>query len=446
MALDNVFVNYTSGVDDPGNGAIGSPVKTINYGIGLANPEGNIYLRGGTHTTTTYIGNNIPSGSSGNPTIIQNYDDEDVVIQRSSGDTTALMYISLGGGTARSYITIIGSAGHPIIMDGDSNRAQGGIYFQSPGSGSHSNITLAYLEIRNTDDSGINTGKSTDLWFHDLEIHDVGTTTNLDHCIYVNQTTNSLFEDLELYNAFARGIQAQSSGIAASGNTFRRLNAHNNGAQGIAMNSGVGNIIEYCLSWLNGSCGIHFLGGSGHFAYNNSCYGNNTDSSAAQVQVDADTPNCTLRNNISLAGENSNWSLNGANTTQSNNVISGTAANIWTDPANGDFTLKNTAGTPHADVTSLIIDKGTSVGLGVDYYGTSVPQGVAVDIGATEWGSDPPDAPIATHNPTYTVSTIYGDVAVTLVKGTNNIVECTLSGTGAAALCVDNTNVTVVRN
>ena len=97
MALDNVFVNYTSGVDDPGNGAIGSPVKTINYGIGLANPEGNIYLRGGTHTTTTYIGNNIPSGSSGNPTIIQNYDDEDVMIQRSSGDTTALMYNSLDG-------------------------------------------------------------------------------------------------------------------------------------------------------------------------------------------------------------------------------------------------------------------------------------------------------------------------------------------------------------
>lgn len=447
MALDNVFVNYTSGVDDPGNGSIGSPVKTINYGIALTNPNGNTYLRGGTHVTTTYIGNNMPNGTNdASRYTLQNYDDEDVVIQRSGGDSTALMYISLGGGTARSYITITGSSGHPIIMDGNSKQAQGGIYFLTPGSGAHTGINLDYLEIRNVDDSGVNTGTSTGLRFRNLEIHDVGTATNLDHCLYVNGTTNSLFEDCEFYNAIAAGAQTQSSGVAASNNIFRRINTHNNGSQGFIINSGVGNRIEYCLIWLNGSVGLYFRGGSGHFAYNNVIYKNTQASSAANTQNDADTPNCTLKNNISIGGPNSQWSINGPGAVTSNNIITGTAANFWTDPDNGDFTLKNTAGTPHADVTSAIIDQGASVGLGTDYYGTSVPQGVAVDIGATEWGADPPDAPIATHDPAYTVSTVYGDVTVTLVKGTNNIVECTLSGTGAAALCVDNADVTVVRN
>lgn len=445
MALDNVFVNYTSGTDSPSNGAIGSPVKTVQYGIGLANPGADIWLRGGTHITTTYIGDNWLSGSSGNPTTLQNYDDEDVVIQRSGGDGTGMLYINKGGaGSAKSYITITGSAGHPIIIDGGSKSANGGVLYSSPASGSHSNIILGYLTIRNCDDSGIITGSSNNGWIHHIISHNNGTLLNQDHGLYVSgSSSDNLIEDCEFYENFARGFQNHGT-AAPSRNIYRRINSHNNGAQGMIFSNGTGCVIEYSLMWSNGSCGLQSTA-SGNFFYNNSCYNNNLNSSAPQVLISGS--GCTLRNNISLAGNNGNWTISGGSTTQSNNVFAtAVATDIWTDPANGDFSLKNTAGTPSASVTTYVIDQGVGVGLSQDFEGTSVPQGAAPDIGHLEWGADPPDAPSATHDTVYVVSTVYGDVSVTLVKGTNNIVECTLSGTGAAALCVDNTDVTLVRN
>ena len=191
-----------------------------------------------------------------------------------------------------------------------------------------------------------------------------------------------------------------------------------------------------------GSAGVLMRATSGNIvsAYNLSVYNTGVDpaSSAAGLLITNDAGTLNLRNCISLGNDGAN--LTGAHTgagTTSHNITSGTFSNFWTDAANDDFSLKVTATTA--------IDSGVSVGLTEDRDGTSVPQGAAVDIGAIEYGSDPPDGPAASHDVSYTVSTVYGDVAVTLVKGTNNIVECTLSGTGAAALCVDNTNVTVTR-
>lgn len=129
--------------------------------------------------------------------------------------------------------------------------------------------------------------------------------------------------------------------------------------------------------------------------------------------------------------------------TIANNVYNAVAATEWEAPTevapdDKNFNLKTGAGA--IDPSGM-----PSLGITEDITGTSRPQGSAVDKGAYEFGSDPPDGPGITHNPTYIVTTVYGDVAVTPVKGTNNIVEVTLQGTGAAALCVDNTNVTVTR-
>lgn len=453
MPQEFCFVNYSTG-NDGSAGNEGAPFKTIQKGVNEVAAGGEVILRGGTHLTTTLINcNNMANGSNGNPTTIRNYTGEDVTIQRTSGTTNSIIHVGTNNGNAKSYITITGEADHPLILDGNSKQADGGINYTDPSSGQHSNIVVAYFTIQNCDGSGMLTGKSKDGWIHHGLIDDVGTEVNHDHCIYSSKTWNTLFEDLELTGAIARGFQVHSSsdGSLAVDNVFRRLYSHHNGAHGGMFNVGSRHRVENSIFAFNGSTGFSFNDGSNGSMWHCILYKNNQDSSANQLVVASGYSGATIRNSIILNGVNGNYTNSGSGTVQSNNIgltstpTTGTA--IWTDPDNEDFSLKNTAGTPAAAVTTYLIDQAISGGIATDYAGNARPQGASNDIGHLEWGDTaPPDGPNITNDASYVVTREFTPVTITITKGTNNVVEATVSTTGKSSLSATPTNVTVVRN
>lgn len=413
----------------------------------------------------------IPSGSSGSPTIIA--DNGDGAITFNHPGSGWLGFVNFSAGSGKSYISFIGTAPRQLIFDGENQTAAGALFYLSNGIPSaNSHITLQNCELRNCMFSAVLGGHTPNLTFDNCDIHDNGshsTGTPLnpqDHGVYASGA-NLIIKNSRIYNNWGYGLQTySSSGSNYSGREIYNNWIYNNGygggteqAAGIIFSEGSGAIYNN-LIFKNSGHGIDLWRTSNVTIYHNSLHQNtnyNLNIGNGGASANSGT---IIKNNIALEGGVGDvrirtnaantildWNriseasiLNqGSGTTSTNLGLNATDTVEWEAPtgatlASRDYNLKTGA--------SSIAPTGiASVGVTTDIEGTARN---FIDQGAYAYGSTtPPDPPIIGHNATYTVTPEYGAVAVTITKGTNNVVECTISGTGAAALCVDHTDVTV---
>lgn len=413
----------------------------------------------------------IPNGTSGNPTIITDNADGTVTFQHPGSGWLGLINFSTGSG--KSYISFIGTSANQLIFDGENQSACATLFYLSNGVPSlNSNITLQNCELKRSTTSCILGGWTSDITVDGCTIHDSGTHSvgtppiPQDHGVYASGT-NLIVKNCTIYNIWGWGITIySSSGSNRPGRELYNNHIYNcghggggEGGDGIQMTEGSGTIYNNVVHDCGGQ-GITLWRNTKTYIYHNSCYNNGFW--GIQVGDGGGTP-CTdtvVKNNISIGNgsgdlrirsNSSNaivqWNLisdatitnQSGSTTAANNTGNAVDTNVWVDPANvtpasRDFNLK--AGSAAIAPTGI-----EAVGIATDIAGDTR---VFVDQGAYAYGSPgSPTPPIISHDASYVVTTEYGAITITLTKGTNNIVECTISGTGASALCIDPTNVTV---
>jgi len=189
--------------------------------------------------------------------------------------------------------------------------------------------------------------------------------------IYGNEITTSLGNGVEL---------------RWGGSSLSRNEVHTNTLAGVAVIGDGTQTVDYNLIHDNTDDGV-FVTTSGALVYNNVVY----DSGVAGFDIDN---SCTVRNNIvrNSTGDDINI-ISGATVTGGYNCFQDAAKAgdgtytdtgtstlfstdpLMTDPSNDDFTLQ---------VGSPCINRGTFVGLLLDYLGLPVPIGHRPDIGAYE--------------------------------------------------------------
>lgn len=430
---------------------------TPEYGMANVGTTNTLEIGSGTYTMARGTAQtNIPNGSPGSHTYVKNYQNEVVTLQWAGGSGGILNF----NGSTKQYITFEGTNPGDIILDGNSQAGCGAGVYLGPSANNH--IELINVEIKNIWNSGILAGTCQDAVLRALHIHDTGLgrpTEYQDHGIY-GIGKNLLIEDCVIHDNIGFGLQIYPFAASSTGIILRRNNIYANGHGIIADAPGISiynNLIHANGHTSGDGYGIMMWSTNNGTVYHNTVYGNDGygiyvnnfgSSSGVQVKNNLVIGNAlgSIRTGNSASSCTVAWNRTdtagtyGTGTTASNNSTGAVAADEWVDPTGDppDFNLKSGAGA--IDPSGI-----ASVGIGTDFAGTVRPQGETVDIGAYEFGSDPPNGPSIDHAGTYVVTTQYGAVAITLTKGTNNIVECTLQGTGAAALCVDHTNVTVVR-
>lgn len=470
-----VDIDSVGGVaSDSNNGiTLTTPFLTIGKAESVVVADDTILIRAGTYPDTQansgdgQFFSSLPSGTTAsNYTKVGAYNNETVILQNTRTSTHSIVNLPQGA----ENIWFDG-----LILDGaDIGAARAVTAWNIGYEGSNvlynTNIKCTDIQAKNFSNQGMITGTLQDSLVSGFTAFDNDTNgDDFAHGLYISgNTRNNIFEDITIYNIAGHCIQFNSSGGGnPSGNIIQRFRIFKGGRYvnpsdgktkpNLVLFTGSNNTLREGVCYDGSGGGLHVRGTSNalyHILSTNN--GSNGLGGSAGIAIIGGSGNL-VKNCISLDQHASapfgNYADVGSGTITSNNLFAGVAiTDLCTDPNNANrliadysYIASPTAG-DQQDAHDAVVDQGTSVGSPISFTGVTRPQGVAVDIGPDEFGADPPDAPGLSHEAAYTVSTIYGDVTVTLVKGTNNIVECTLSGTGAAALCVDNTDVTVVRN
>ncbi len=315
------------GGSDSNPGTFASPWLTIHHALPRMSGGDTLYFRAGIHDAYIHPSETVPSGSSGNPTLIAGYPGETVTWQPSPGGGPRL--VTLGESGPTSYVTF-----RNIIFDG--------INISHPygdGINVDSHCIVEDFELKNIWHSG-SLGSPSNNIFRRGVIHNIAREALTDgighgHAFYVTGV-NNLFEDLEIYDVhLGYGIQIQYN--TAQFNTVKNCRIHNcdsgaivlsgwNHFQGEGTGSAAGasdSTVINCVCYSNGS-GISCGGGGdatvqNHKVLNNTCYGN----SGPGIRTGL-TNNCLLANNISFGNGIDFWDQSvslAANTFQTNNWV-----------------------------------------------------------------------------------------------------------------------------
>lgn len=412
---------------------------TINGALAVEGANDNVYVRAGTYAE--YLNNNITSGSGPgftNTTNLIGYPGETVTVRRSySSGSACLLFI----GGSKSNIVV-----RNIIFDGVLCTTGGApVRVDSSNGGTFPEyIKLTQLVIANSPTgSGVLAAMShSELSYSASYNNGVKAPAptsegDKDHGIYLAAGTDNLITHTAFHDNTGYGIQIYPATVRT---TITHNYIYDNGAnssKGCIVDTGDTEIIRYntCVTsvgsgieiafgtatrrntavehntiYCNGTCtnGVRFASGTGHVARNNIILGFSTATSGTA--------------------------------TYTTNRTSGTATDIWVDPANGNFSLK--AG-------SAAINAGTNIGL--PFNGANPDQGSYETFGfssGTITGNTAegtlgmalhtPVAPTTagwslncTPNPTACPTpTIIG---VTLKHGASGTVLITYSGTACAA-------------
>lgn len=466
--MADYILDYSKANDDGAGTSEGAAWKNFHVAIGRLGPGDSLACRG----TTTHLVtrdtqySNLTSGTSGSHIVIKNYQDETAVFRfqphgtdssRTSNPYSGFVFLNPAG---RAYIDFIANAPGRLSFDGQHLYTNGfsgnaGFYFSNAGS----NIRLDGVEIKDMRGAGILGAFASDCIVENCWITSNGNESTQDHGIYASGPNLIVRNNLISAN-IAWGVHIYDGNY--TGRQVYNNRIWGNGGDGVLISRG-GGTVHHNVIFDNGQHGISFWRTVDATAYHNTIYSNDwwgiSDGTDGRIATRSLIKgNIVIGNTLgdcktfsTSANAEIQWNTFGtasitslsSSDTISDNVYNAVATTEWENPTHAtpsskNFNLKTGA-------SSIEPTGKPSLGATVDIAGTSRPQGSWVDKGAYEFGSDPPDGPGIAHDPTYIVTTVYGTVAVTLVKGTNNIVECTLQGTGAAALCVDNTNVTVTR-
>ena len=410
----------------------------------------------------------IPNGTSGNPTTITDNADGQVVFNHPGSGYSGLLYFS-DRPSAPTYISFIGTSRNQLKFDME-NQEKGNIVYLG-GSNEGSNIRFENVEMTRCLHPSFIGGSTPNITFKNCDIHGNRGSVDRCHAIYASGS-NLVVDGCKLYDSNGWGIHCYPH--TGTGRQFiNNFIWDNNGTpsngsagDGILMSNGSG-IISNNVIYANGQSGIALWRTANVNILHNTIHGNGLVSGTwygIELGGQSGTNTGTLIANNTIIGNdtaairvhsNATGTIidfnrcdsavsDAGSSTITNHVSTAVATTEWVDPTNAtlasrDYSIKAGAGAIYNASTNNV----TARGVATDIEGTTR---VYPDQGAYAYGTTtPPDPPTIGHNSTYVVTTVYGDVVVTLVKGTNNIVECTLQGTGASALCVDNTDVTVTR-
>lgn len=430
------YCNASTGVDNYPTvvGSEAAPWKTLPYALLSTNFTGGdtLFLRDAAAfalTSTLTIPTSL-SGSSGAYTIIKAYPTETPTIT-ISGSLNAGIALATGTHYVEFNTLIVQNAGALYA-------------FKNGGTNATPNTFLRYIDIDISGDGGgcILTDTSNNCYYSGITGHDFGDNGGGEgHGIYMSgNSSNNIMEDSEFSGMQANkyGIHVYSGSNSPSNNVFRRVKVHTSeGGNGVLFGgNGSNNVIEsFSVYNIDGS-GVALYTGSGHKAYNGSIYNCGSNGIYCRVNV---TGSPEIRNVISL-GNGTNLTMSSTSGITSNNISSGTAATYFVDAPNGDLSLNDNATTQ-----ANAIGQGIAIeGLSYDIDGNLFDD--PPTIGAYEFNTlVPPTPPTNVHGAAYTVTTQPWTAlsGVSVVQGTDEVVEVTLASTGKAALNVDTTNVIV---
>lgn len=446
--------------DNGGAGTSLEPWATYTYGFSNISGSDTLIIGTGVYSenrspTITPI----PNGTIGNHTIITDAGDGVVTLRRSGG-ASGIIYFT-DPGTAHGYISFIGTSRNQLVFDGQDVAGQANIYLGNASEG-NSDFTFVNCEIKNAGASGALVGTILRPIFRDCDVHDNGTSPSQDHGLYLGGNNSGLVEGCFIYNNSANGLRHGGS-LTSIGFIARGNRTWGNGTNGIIVYTANAAQIYNNISFLNGDAGVQIGSGSGTFVYHNTCHENHWGVLLGGFNNPSNTVvknNLLVGNDIDLeitsrsTGASYAWNIMstavtnaGSGTTNGgNNITTAVVADTWVDPTNAtpslrDYNLK--AGS--AAIYNASTNNVPSVGVPTDFTGAARN---FIDQGAYAYGSTtPPDPPIISHPGNEIVTHEFTDVSLTLTKGTNNIVTCTVSGTGGkAAISATPTNVTVARN
>lgn len=455
--------------DNGGTGSAIDPWLTAVYGFTNVGTSNTLKFITGTYDVDrSSLYTPIPNGTDADhPTIITDNGDGQVVFNHPGTGYKGILYFSNRSPSAQ-YISFIGTAENQLKFDMEL-QDKGNIIYMG-GSPIADTVLLQNVELTRSLYPAFIGGQTSNLTFDNVHSHDHdgSSTGQRAHCIYASGQ-NLIIKNCSLYNTNGHGIHCYStSSPDHPGRQFYNNTIYNVGfggglgnGDGILISAGSGTIYNNVIYGC-GDNGIAVWRTANVTIYHNSLYDNASWGIAVGPVVTSGWASGTVaKNNLSIgntlgdlkvyAGCTSTtlaWNRlgtasltdSGTGTTKTNNEFNAVAATEWTSPATDDFTLKAGAGAIWVATTHEV----PSVGIATDIVGASRN---FIDQGAYAYGTTtPPDPPIISHLGSEVVTHEFTDVSLTLIKGTNNIVTCTISGAGASSLSATPTNVTVVRN
>jgi len=263
-------------------------------------------------------------------------------------------------------------------------------------------------------------GDSSDIWIHDIEIYNVGASTNSNNiCLYLYQDMDAIVERFNIHDCGRIGI-AIEDGAGAYGHdlTIRYGLLYNNGNTTITSNEFSGGITVVSAN----AAGLDNVNIYNNVIYNNGGSATYNDAKRGGLLIYSYAPSAndapiSVKNNIiynnatydlhitevtaAFTGLDLNYNLiyrpsgnmivNDGNTYDYSQFSTyKTASGYDANSVNADPLFVSTV-TPdfHLQSGSPAINEGVDVGLTTDYDGNTVPRGAAPDIGAYEWADTP---------------------------------------------------------
>jgi parallel beta-helix repeat protein len=390
------YVAKTGSDSNPGTQIL--PKLTITAGLGLLTAPGDILeIKGGVYVETLLM-NAIASGTAAAQTTIKSFGTDDVIIRPSTfiaGNTSLVNFV------ARDYITLKGSPGHYLVVDGvnvpfpldtHSSAIRGSA---TSGVSSCGNIIIEYVEVKNTPYHAVALHPYHALpqehhciirhcWFHDNGAGAAeGWTSPYPHCVYMKGKDNIIEDCIIERQKGGLGIHLYSQDTASGEvdrNIIRRNRISNTAQTGILVGGGsdnmaYDNIVHDCGE--PGGVGIRVAYGG---ANNSQVYNNTVYSCGAFIQILSGAVGTIVRNNIGYQNTTNTVSNGGTGTIQSNNLM----ANPSFVNAPADF---------HLQAGSAAINFGTNLSsiFTTDFDGVTRPASGAWEAGAYEFGGAPPD-------------------------------------------------------
>ena len=365
----NSATYYVSPTGSDGNpGTETSPFRTLTKGVSVLQPGATLLVFPGTYAES--LDANIPSGTDWTaPVTLRAYDPANRPVIRppvSSSTEYRVLFFTKNKftGLPQHHIVVDG-----FVLDG-SNTNPDAVKITD---GAH-HIRLMNSEVKNAPRQGILTTNVNSAYneFINLDVHNNGTDTLLDHGLYIS-TPYNLVAHCHVYNNAAYGIHIYNGdGVSAHDNIVRDNLVHDQAVKsGIVIASGSGNLVYNNVVWGNKYSGIHIdFGANGTTIYNNTIYGNGSYG----IDIGSSGSNTAIRNNIIYKNGSAAIDNGGSGTTTGTNLIN--VDPKFNDEEHKDFRLKT--GSPALDRGSTVPD------VQDDLDGNPRPQGVAYDIGAYE--------------------------------------------------------------
>src|SRR3990167_2449031 len=370
VATTGSDANACSAVDgdaDPGTYklTIASGLTCLTSGAGDT-----LTVKAGTYTGVITTNPMVSGASANSPTILECEGVRTCTIAPTSGTNVFLFNI------ARSYLTIRNFIIDVVGLGTGGERA--GIRFSN--SYAFPSLIIEHNEIKNMNGPGLVPADGvTDCIIRYNKIHDsTGGLGQSPTGIY-HRGINCVIEHNDIYNFAGQAISNYSTSSSASGNVIRYNNLHATGTEPTetddrVLNLSEANVVVHSNVIYGGTdYGIRLTAGATNAQiYNNTVYNN----ARGGIRIDSTVSGAVLANNLVIGNGSFQIQDNNGTNTLTTNVTTGLATDLMIDPANADFSLKE---------SSAAIDAGTVIAASGNWPGSSGRYvGAGVDQGALE--------------------------------------------------------------